>query len=123
MPFSNNVVVSAEDSDNTVIFDDIADTPLLFDQHMQDFSEDQFVTTINEGGIALHQLLQDSAALPSVSIGARTSLQGRVRRMSRAMAESVSQQEFYGRDKIYHMAPQTVCEHDYERLHDSHLDL
>jgi hypothetical protein len=43
--------------------------------------------------------------------------------MSRAMAESVSQQDFYGRDKMHYMASQAVCEHDYKRLHDSHLDL
>jgi hypothetical protein len=39
------------------------------------------------------------------------------------MAESVSQQDFYGRDKMHYMVSQTVCEHDYDRLHDSHLDL
>ncbi len=39
--------------------------------------------------------------------------------MSRAMAESV----FYGKDKMHLMASQAVCEHDYNRLHDSHLDL
>ncbi len=43
--------------------------------------------------------------------------------MSRAMAESVSQQDFYGRDKMHYMASQAMCEHDYKHLHDSHLDL
>ncbi len=43
--------------------------------------------------------------------------------MSRAMAKSVSQQDFYGRDKMHYMASQAVCEHDYDCLHDSHLDL
>ena len=43
--------------------------------------------------------------------------------MSRAMAESVSQQDFYGRDKMHYMASQAVCEHDYDYLHNSHLDL
>jgi hypothetical protein len=31
--------------------------------------------------------------------------------------------EFYGRDKMHYMASQAVYEHDYEPLHDSHLDL
>jgi hypothetical protein len=39
------------------------------------------------------------------------------------MTESVSQQDFYGRDKMHYMASQAMCEHDYDRLHDSHLDL
>ncbi len=39
------------------------------------------------------------------------------------MAELVSQQEFYGRDKMNCMASQAICEHDYEHLHNSHLDL
>jgi hypothetical protein len=39
------------------------------------------------------------------------------------MAESVSQQDFYGRDKVQYMASQAMCEHDYDRLHDSHLNL
>jgi hypothetical protein len=43
--------------------------------------------------------------------------------MSRAMAESVSQPEFYGRDKMHYMASQAVYEHDYEPLHDSRLNL
>ncbi len=43
--------------------------------------------------------------------------------MSRAMAESVSQQDFYGKEKMHYMASQAVCEHDYDRLHDSHLNL
>jgi hypothetical protein len=43
--------------------------------------------------------------------------------MSRAMAESVPQQDFCGRDKMHYMASQAMCEHDYMHLHDSHLDL
>jgi hypothetical protein len=38
------------------------------------------------------------------------------------MADPVSQQDFYGRDKMHYMASQAMCEHDYECLHDSHLD-
>jgi hypothetical protein len=99
MQFGNNVVVPTESTDNTISFDDTTDTPIFFNQPVQDFSKDQSVATINEGGTALHQPLQDNdnAVLPSVSIGAGTSLGGRVCKMSRAMAESVSQQEFYSR--------------------------
>ncbi len=43
--------------------------------------------------------------------------------MSRAMAESVSQRDFYGKQKMHYMASQAVCKQDYDRLHDSHLDL
>jgi hypothetical protein len=43
--------------------------------------------------------------------------------MSRAMAESVSQQDFYDRDKMHYMASHAMCEHDYNHLHNSHLNL
>jgi hypothetical protein len=43
--------------------------------------------------------------------------------MSRAMAESVSQQYFYGKEKMHYMVSQAVCKHNYKHLHDSHLDL
>jgi hypothetical protein len=43
--------------------------------------------------------------------------------MSRAMAESESQQDFYGRDKMHYMASQAMCEHDYKCLQDYHLNL
>jgi hypothetical protein len=43
--------------------------------------------------------------------------------MSRAMTESVSQRDFYGKEKMHYMVSQAVCKHDYNRQHDSHLDL
>jgi hypothetical protein len=93
---------------------------------MHDFNNDQSFTTVNEGVMASQQPLQPShncADLQDASSSAGTSLQGCVCMMSRAMAESVSQQDFYGRDKMHYMASQAMCEHDYNRLHDSHLDL
>ncbi len=39
------------------------------------------------------------------------------------MAESVSQEDFYGRNNMYYMASQPMCKHGYDCLHDSHLDL
>ncbi len=99
--------------------------PNFFDQPMQDFSDDQSATTVNEGVMASHQPLQpshDSADLQDTSSGAGTSSRGRVRKMSRTMAESVSQRDFYGRDKMHYMASQAMCEHNYDHLHDSHLN-
>jgi hypothetical protein len=93
---------------------------------MQDFNDDQSVTTVNEGVMASQLPLQpshDSADLQDAPSSAGTSSRGRVCKMSRAMAESVSQQDFYGKEKMHYMASQAVCEHDYAHLHDSHLDL
>jgi hypothetical protein len=115
MQFGSNPVVLSQGSDNTISFGDTADTPIFFDQHMQDFSNGQSVTMVNEEGMASHQPSQpshNSAVLQDVSTSAGTSLQGKVRKMSRDMAESVSQQDFYGRDKMHYMMSQAVCEHD-----------
>jgi hypothetical protein len=57
MQFGSNPVALSHESDNTISFGDTADTPIFFDQHMQDFSNDQSVTTVNEGGPAFHQPL------------------------------------------------------------------
>jgi hypothetical protein len=43
--------------------------------------------------------------------------------MSRAMAESISQREFFGNDKMHYMAAWAVTEHDHDRAHDEHLSL
>ncbi len=126
MQFGNNPVARSQESDNTISFGDIADTPIFFDQPVQDFYNDQSVTTVNEGVMASQlpsQPSHDSADLQDTSSSAGISLQGRVRKMSRAMAESVSQQDFYGREKMHYMASQAMCEHDYKRLHNSYLDL
>jgi hypothetical protein len=126
MQFGNNPVARSQESDNTISFGDTADTPIFFNQSMQDFNNDKSVTTVNEGVMAPWQPLQPShncADLQDASSSARTSSRGRVCKMSKAMAELVSQQDFYGRDKMHYMASQAVCEHDYDCLHNSHLDL
>jgi hypothetical protein len=126
MQFGNDPVVHSQESDNTISFGDIAGTPIFFHQPVQDFYNDQSVTTVNEEVMASQlpsQPYHDSADLQDTSSNARTSLRGRVCKMSRTLAESVSQQDFYGRDKMHYMASQAMCEHDYECLHDSHLDL
>ena len=43
--------------------------------------------------------------------------------MSRAMAESVSQREFFGNDKMHYMAARAVTKRDYDHAHDEHLSL
>ncbi len=94
MQFGNDPVMRYQESDNTISFGDTADTPIFFDQPMQDFSNDKSVTAVNEGVTASHQPSQpshDSADLQDTSSGAGTSSRGRVCKMSRAMAESVSQ--------------------------------
>jgi hypothetical protein len=126
MQFRNNPVTCSQESDDTISFGDIAGTPIFFDHPMQDFSNDQSVTTVNEGETASQLPLQpshDSADLQDTSSSARTSLQGRVCNMSRDMAESVSQQDFYSRDNMHYITSQAVCKHDYIHLHDSHLNL
>jgi hypothetical protein len=93
---------------------------------MQDFNINQSVTTVNEGVMASQLPLHpscNSADLQDAPSSARTSSRGRVHKMSRAMAESVSQRDFYGKEKMHYMASQAVCKHDYDRLQDSHLDL
>jgi hypothetical protein len=94
MQFGHNPVARSQESDNTISFDDIAGTPIFFDQPMQDFNNDQSVTTVNEGATASQlpsRPSHNSADLQDTSSRAGTSLQGRVCKMSRAMAESVSQ--------------------------------
>jgi hypothetical protein len=126
MQFGNHPVAHSQKSDDTISFGDITSTPIFFNHPMQDFSNNQSVTTVNEGVTASQlpsQPSHNSADLQDTSSSAGTSSQGRVCKMSRAMAESVSQQDFYGRDKMHYMASQAVCEHDYDHLHNSHLDL
>jgi len=39
------------------------------------------------------------------------------------MAESISQREFFSKDKMHYMAAQAVTKHDYDRAHDAHLSV
>jgi hypothetical protein len=126
MQFGSNPIAPTQGTDDAISFGNTADTPIFFDQHIQIFVNNQSVATVNEGGTASNQpsqLSHDSAVFPSVSISAGTNSRGRVCKMSRAMAESVSQQENYSRDKMHYMASQAVCQHDNEHLHNSHVDL
>jgi hypothetical protein len=66
---------------------------------------------------------REDAPLPNVSLDAGTSSRGRIRKMSRAMVESVSQREFFGKDKIHYMAACAVTKHDNDHAHDLHLSL
>ncbi len=53
MQFGNDPVVRSQESD-TISVGDIAGTPIFFDQPVQDFYNDQSVTTVNEGVTASH---------------------------------------------------------------------
>jgi hypothetical protein len=55
MQFGSNPVALSQESDNTISFGDTTDTPIFFDQHMQDFSNGQSVEMVNEGWTASHQ--------------------------------------------------------------------
>jgi hypothetical protein len=117
MQFGNHLVARSQESEETISFGDIASTPIFFNHPMQDFNSDQSVTTVNEGVTASQLPLHpshDSADLKDAPSNAGTGLQGRVCKMSRAMAESVSQQDFYGKEKMHYMASQAMCEHDYD---------
>ncbi len=126
MQSRNHPAVHSQESEETISFGDTAGIPIFFDHPMQDFNDDHSVTTVNEGVTASQLPLHpshDSADLQDAPSSAGTSLQGRVHKMSRAMAEVVSQRDFYGKEKMHYMASQAVCKHDYDCLHNSHLDL
>jgi hypothetical protein len=64
---------------------------------------------------------REDVPLPNISLDAGISSRGRMRKMSQAMAESVSQREFFGKDKMHYMAACAVTKHDYDCAHDLHL--
>jgi hypothetical protein len=67
MQFGNNPVARSQESDNTISFGDLTSAPIFFDHPMQDFSNNQSVTTLNEGVTASQLPLQpshDSATKP-----------------------------------------------------------
>jgi hypothetical protein len=49
MQFGNHPVARSHKFDDTISFGVTAGTPTFFDHPMQDFNNDQSVTTINEG--------------------------------------------------------------------------
>ncbi len=69
-------------------------------------------------------LLQDgTSSLPSLPSDAGTSSRGQMRKMSRAMAESVSQKDFYGKGRMHYMAAQAITSHNYNQAHNEPLAL
>ena len=66
---------------------------------------------------------REDVPLPNISLDAGISSRGRVRKMSQAMAESVSQREFFGKEKMHYMAACAVTEQDYDRAHNLHISL
>jgi hypothetical protein len=49
MQFGNHPVARSQESEGTISFGDTASTPIFFDHPMQDFNDNQSVTTVNEG--------------------------------------------------------------------------
>ena len=70
------------------------------------------------------ELMQPEGDAPSTPVTAGTSQRGRVRTMSRCMADSVSQRNFYGIRNMHYMAHKsTIRETDDNLFHDVHLEL
>jgi hypothetical protein len=68
------------------------------------------------------QAEEDTTTTTPISAG--TSLRGRTRTMSRRMADSVSQRDFYGTRNMHYMAQQsTIAETPEDLFHDAHLEL
>jgi hypothetical protein len=68
--------------------------------------------------------MTDEMTTVEPTIAAGTSQRGRVCTMSRRMAESVSQQDFYGNQGMHYMASQATNGDTNEDLfHDAHLQL
>ncbi len=77
MQFRNHLVVHSQESEETISFGDTAGTPIFFDHPMQDFNDDQSVTTVDEGVMASQLPLHpshDSADLQDAPSSAGTSL-------------------------------------------------
>jgi hypothetical protein len=69
------------------------------------------------------ELLQPEGDTTSTPVTANTSQRGRVRTMLKRMADSVSQQDFYGARNMYYMANKSkIVETPYDLFHDAHLD-
>jgi hypothetical protein len=67
---------------------------------------------------------QPEGDTPSQPVTASTSLRGRARTMSKRMAESVSQQDFFVNKDMHYMAHEsTIGETKEDLFHDSHLEL
>ncbi len=74
MQFGNDPVACSQESDDTIFFGDIPGTPIFIDQPVQDFYNDQSVTTVNVGVTASQLPLQpsnDSADLQDTWYGSR----------------------------------------------------
>ena len=67
---------------------------------------------------------QSEGDTPNLPVTAGTSLRGRVRTMSRRMADSVSQRDFSGGRNMHYMAHKsTIGETDEDLFHDAHIEL
>jgi hypothetical protein len=46
-----------------------------------------------------------------------------MREMSHAMAESISQKDFYGKGRMHYMGAKAITSHNYNQAHNEHLAL
>jgi hypothetical protein len=76
MQFGNHPVAHSQESEETISFGDTAGTPIFVDHPLQNFNNDQSVTTVNEGVVASQlpsQPSHDSADLQDAPSSAGTS--------------------------------------------------
>jgi hypothetical protein len=102
---------------------DFEDSFSLFDPSDLGLETSSHHTTTPATSRTHHPANPPAPAEPLPPTEAGTSSRGRIRTMSRAMAESVSQRSFFGRGNMHYMASKSVCEHDYAADHDFHLEL
>jgi hypothetical protein len=119
---SHNYGLSQSDSD--VPLEDLSvtsiESDMEWDSHADTDGESQ--ATENTGILLPEGEASTISDAPTVSAG--TSQQGRTCTMSRQIADSVSQQDFYGTRNMHYMASQsTVRETPKDLFHDAHLEL
>jgi hypothetical protein len=87
-----------------------------------DSNQDPQVTTSQQDAQASQEAEGASPTTSTATAG--TSQRGQARTMSRKMADSVSQQDFYGNANMHYMALQPLMgETDEDLFHDAHLEL
>jgi hypothetical protein len=99
------------------------DTPVTTEEY--DVADVDWDTQSDASGESQHtELSQPEGDTPSTPVTAGTSQRGRVRTMSRRMADSVSQRDFYGARDMHYMAHKsTIGETPEDLFHDAHLEL
>jgi hypothetical protein len=113
------MVRPTESPDTHIFFYHASDMPIFFDQPLQDFNNNQSVSTVNDrnGFVLTFSRRQFNPPKWCYMGGNKFSMKGL------QDVKSHGRISVYGLKKMYYMAPQAMCEQDYDCLHDSHLDL